>query len=64
MNRSALIIPAFCGNLSADTIRESLNTARHADLEAWEAENIPYTMRKKRQEFFRNINPKIGKIAF
>lgn len=57
MNRSALIIPALCGNLSAAAISESLTTARHIDLQAWEAENIPYTIRKKRQTF---IKPKSG----
>lgn len=61
MNRSALIIPALCGNLSAASISASLNNARHVDLKAWEEENIPYTMRKKRQVFFQNIEPKISK---
>lgn len=60
MNRSVLIIPALCGNLSTAAISESLSTARHIDLQAWEAENIPYTMRKKRQTFFRNLKPKNG----
>jgi hypothetical protein len=27
----------------------------------WEKENIPYTVRKKRQAFFDNIGQKVGK---
>lgn len=61
MNRSVLIIPALCGKLDATTVCESLRHAPHAELKAWEAENIPYTMRKKRQMFFQNIEPKSGK---
>lgn len=60
MNRSALIIPTLCGNVNAATVNMALSHARHTDLDAWEKENIPYTMRKKRREIFQNIKPKIG----
>jgi len=52
MNRTALLIPALCGNPDTTTILNALARARHGDLVSWEQENIPYTMRKKRQAFF------------
>ena len=55
MNRTTLLIPALCGCLDKTTINQALNQARHNDLEMWEQENIPYTVRKKRQAFFDNI---------
>jgi len=55
MNRSVLLIPALCGNRSGDVIAQALSKASCADLEKWEKDNIPYTMRKKRQDFFKKI---------
>jgi hypothetical protein len=56
MNRSALLIPALCGKSNKTTIHNALNDVSHLDLIRWEQENIPYTMRKKRHEFFdKNI---------
>ena len=52
MNRSTLLIPALCGNRDDMTILTALNQASHRDLENWERENIPYTVRKKRRAFF------------
>jgi hypothetical protein len=52
MNRTVLLIPALCGNPDETTISRALNHARHGDLVTWEQENIPYTVRKKRQAFF------------
>jgi hypothetical protein len=61
MNRSALLIPALCGNLDNTTITRALNLASHHDLQMWERENIPYTVRKKRQAFFKpNESRKAG----
>lgn len=63
MNRTTLLIPALCGKLDGEIITQALNQARHADLEAWEKENIPYTVRKKRQAFFGIIeSQKAGKV--
>ena len=63
MNRTALLIPALCGQLDDNTITQALNHARHDDLQSWEKDNIPYTMRKKRQQFFAdNHSQKPGKI--
>jgi hypothetical protein len=54
MNRLALIIPTLCGNLNEEIISKTLNMTTHKELKEWEEENIPYTMRKKRQKFFDN----------
>lgn len=56
MNRTTLLIPALCGQLNEITISQALNLARHKDLKNWEKENIPYTMRKKRQSFFSKLD--------
>lgn len=52
MNRTALLIPALCGRPDDTTISAALSRATHRDLDRWEQENIPYTMRKKRAAFF------------
>ena len=63
MNRTTLLIPALCGNLDKATVIQALSHARHIDLEIWEKENIPYTVRKKRQAFFDSVeSQKAGKI--
>ncbi len=62
MNRTVLLLPALCGNQDEETITEALHQANHADLESWENENIPYTIRKKRQEFFLPLKPKTGEL--
>ncbi len=48
MNRTALLIPALCGSLDKTTITQALSRASHHDLQMWERENIPYTVRRKR----------------
>ena len=54
MNRTALLIPALCGEIDETVIKNALNQARHKDLKYWEDVNISYTVRKKRQEFLNN----------
>jgi hypothetical protein len=56
MNRTTLLIPALCGNPDETTISNALGQAPHRDLLRWEQENIPYTMRKKREAFFADHN--------
>lgn len=51
MNRSVLLIPALCGCRGKDVIEQVLHQTTQMELAQWEAENIPYTMWKKRQEF-------------
>jgi hypothetical protein len=58
MNRTALLIPALCGEIDETVFENALNHARHKDLKDWEDVNIPYTVRKKRQEF---LNKNKGK---
>jgi hypothetical protein len=63
MNRTTLLIPALCGSLDEIAITQALNQARRRDLNMWKQENIPYTVRKKRQAFFGDIgSQKAGKI--
>ncbi len=52
MNRTTLLIPALCGTIDEMAITQALNLANQRDLKQWEEENIIYTMRKKRHEFF------------
>ena len=51
MNRTTLLIPTLCGSLDEVTITQAFNQTCHNDLKDWEKQNIPYTMRKKRQAF-------------
>ena len=53
MNRTALLIPALCGQPDQEMITQAFCKASHGDLNVWEQENIPYTMRRKRQEFLQ-----------
>jgi len=52
MNRTTLLIPALCGHLDKEIITQAINQTCHNDLKVWDKENIPYTLRKKRQLFF------------
>jgi hypothetical protein len=62
MGRTTLLIPALCSRLDKATISRALAQTRHDDLNLWERDNIPYTVRKKRQEFFAHSDiQKLGK---
>ena len=52
INRTALLIPALCGEMEKTMVESTFVQTCHKDLKIWEDENIPYTMRKKRQIFF------------
>lgn len=54
MNRATLLIPLICGNLDEQRILFALENTKHKELKEWEEENIPYTVRKKRSDFFNN----------
>ncbi len=60
MNRSVLLIPALCGSAHLDeaSIKTLLANTPHKLLQTWEQENIPYTLRKKRQEIWPSKKPK------
>jgi len=59
INRTALIMPILCGDLDKFKINRILNETQHKEIKKWENENIPYTLRKKRKEFF---NENIQKV--
>ena len=59
MNRSVLLIPALCGGRDEITIGRALSEASQVDLDKWDEESIPYTLRRKRQDFLKNKKPKI-----
>jgi hypothetical protein len=52
MNRTALLIPALCGQTNLQESYEIFNQTRHKDIKTWEEKNITYTIRKQRQQFF------------
>jgi hypothetical protein len=63
MNRTTLIIPALCGKIDGQAIAHGLAHTTHADIQRWEKENIPYTLRKRRRAFFNaNGDQKPGKL--
>jgi len=53
MNRTVLLIPALCGKRQGGVVTHALRHASQIDLEAWEKQHIPYTIRKKRIAFFK-----------
>ena len=56
MNRTTLLIPAFCGQHDEARVIQVLKQTLHNDLKYRDKENIPYTVRKERQLFFnKNI---------
>ncbi len=56
MNRTVLLIPALCGKRDGTVVTQALHQASQIDLKAWDKEHIPYTMRKKRLEFFKDVD--------
>jgi hypothetical protein len=52
MNRTTLVIPALCGKIDGQAIAQALAHTTHGDIQRWEQENIPYTLRKWRRAFF------------
>jgi hypothetical protein len=63
MNRTALIIPALCGRVDGPLVTQALAHITHRDLQHWEQEHIPYTLRKQRRTFFdSNGGPETGNI--
>jgi len=64
MNRTTLLIPALCGEINRSRCLNTLSSVSQKDLKQWEEDNIPYTVRKKRQAFFEQpVKPYIGKIS-
>lgn len=64
MNRTTLLLPALCGNPDPDTLANALAQTSHHDLAQWEAQHIPYTLRKRRAAFLaENQSQKPGNSA-
>jgi len=65
MNRAVLLIPLLCGDLDKQKLLITLENTKQKELKEWEKENIPYTVRKERLEFFNNDIQKmeINKLA-
>ncbi|HIO92234.1 MAG TPA: hypothetical protein EYG68_05230 [Leucothrix mucor] len=60
MNRTTLLIPTLCGQHDESTVSNGLAGTPHHDLVVCEKENIPYTMRKKHQDFLVNNNIQVA----
>lgn len=61
LNKSILLIPCLCGELSQDLVAEALSTVRVEDVTTWVSENVGDTMQsKRRREFPRSSSPKPG----
>jgi hypothetical protein len=52
MNCTTLLIPALCGQVDAQAIAQALAHTPHRDLQRWEQQHIPYTLRQRRRVFF------------
>jgi hypothetical protein len=61
LNKSILLIPCLCGELSQDLVAEALSTVRVQDVTAWVSEHVGETMQsKRRREFPRSRLQKLG----
>lgn len=57
LNKSILLIPCLCGELSQDLVAEALSTVRVQDVTTWVAENVGETMQSKRRREFPRSQP-------
>jgi hypothetical protein len=61
LNKSILLIPCMCGELTQDLVAEALSTVSVQDVTTWVSENVGETMQsKRRREFARSQPPKTG----
>ena len=61
LNKSVLLIPCMCGELTQDLVAEALATVRVQDVTNWVSENVGETMQsKRRREFPRSQSQKPG----
>ena len=61
LNKSILLIPCLCGELTHDLVAEALTMVRVQDVTTWVAENVGETMQsKRRREFPRSQSQKPG----
>ena len=61
LNKSILLIPCLCGELTQDRVAEALTTVRVHDVTTWVSENVGETMQSKRRREFPCSQPqKLG----
>jgi hypothetical protein len=57
LNKSILLIPCMCGELTQDLVAEALTTVRVQDVTTWVSENVGETMQSKRRREFPRSQP-------
>jgi hypothetical protein len=57
LNKSILLIPCMCGELTPDLVAEALSTVRVQDVTTWVSENVGETMQSKRRREFPRSQP-------
>jgi len=57
LNKSILLIPCMCGELTQDLVAEALTTVRVQDVTTWVSENVGDTMQAKRRRELPRSQP-------
>jgi len=57
LNKSILLIPCMCGELTQDLVAAALTTVRVQDVTTWVSENVGETMQSKRRREFPRAQP-------
>jgi hypothetical protein len=57
LNKSILLIPCLCGELSQDLVAEALSTVGVQDVTTWVSENVGETIQSKRRREFPRSQP-------
>jgi hypothetical protein len=57
LNKSILLIPCMCGELTQDLVAEALTTVRVQDVTTWVSENVGETMQSTRRREFPRSQP-------
>ena len=57
LNKSILLMPCMCGELTPDLVAEALTTVRVQDVTTWVSENVGETMQSKRRREFPRSQP-------
>ena len=57
LNKSILLIPCMCGDLTQDLVAQALTTVRVQDVTTWVSENVGETMQSKRRREFSRFQP-------
>jgi hypothetical protein len=58
LNKSILLIPCMCGDLTQDLVAEALTTVRVQDVTTWVSENVGETMQSIRRRELSRPRPK------